>query len=325
MSLSGAVNGSVRFGDVMGVGDTCDYVIAAGAQFEEGIATYSGTNTLSRTVVLSSTNGNAAVNWGTETKIVYLVVAAARQRDMMTRLPRGHITGLKMSAGGGNNSFSVTDGQATADTAPHPLLRLTSGWTKTLAGWSQGSGGGVIDGGGVAPNAWRYVYLVGKLDGTADLTSTGTFGAPNLPPGFSFKRYIGAIKTDGSSNIRAFAQHGPVFFWTSPSVNATNQTIGTGQVFIALDVPQISGIAARFRATALNAAANSSISFMSPLETPTTLVAGTASLFATAVGTAGHFELIVDSLGRIKSVSNHASTTTTIGTYAWHDYTRQDA
>src|SRR5215204_212018 len=91
LSLAGAINGHVRFGDVMAVSDTCDYLIAAGASFEEGIGTYSGTNTLSRTQVTRSTNSNAAVSWGSETKFVSIVVHGSRQRDVFARLQRGHI------------------------------------------------------------------------------------------------------------------------------------------------------------------------------------------------------------------------------------------
>src|SRR5215207_677497 len=324
VSLSGAVNGNFRFGDVMTIGDTCDYIMFAGANAEEGIGTYSGTNTLSRTQVLRSTNGNAAVNWGTETKFIGLVVAASRQRDAFTRLPRGHITGLKMSAAGGANTFSIGEGQATADAAPYPLLQIPTGWTKSLGGWSQGSGGGSVDTGTASANAWRHVYLMGRLDGVTDITATGSFGAPTLPSGWIWKRYIGSIRADGSTNVRAFTQYGNLFLWTTPSVDATNQAVGTTPVFIPLLVPPIAGISARFRANALNATANASMSLMSPVETPTTAGTGGQSLFATAVGTGGHFELTVDSLGRIKAVSNHASTTTTILTYAWESSRGQD-
>src|SRR5215207_4961017 len=97
ITLAGAVNGFRTFGSVMAVGDTCEYVIVEGASFEVGLGTYSGTNTLSRTFVKSSTNSGAAVSFTSAVKDVGLVVSGKRQDSTFGLLARGHIVGLHLS------------------------------------------------------------------------------------------------------------------------------------------------------------------------------------------------------------------------------------
>lgn len=73
-TLLGAVSGYRSFASQLSIGDTCAYAIVSstGLEWEVGIGTYSATNTLTRTTVQSSTNSNAAVNFGAGTKDVFL-------------------------------------------------------------------------------------------------------------------------------------------------------------------------------------------------------------------------------------------------------------
>jgi hypothetical protein len=71
--LAGAITERVRFSAVCAVGDTFDYVIkAADGTWEEGLGTYSAANTLTRTAVKRSTNGNAAVVFAAGNKTVFI-------------------------------------------------------------------------------------------------------------------------------------------------------------------------------------------------------------------------------------------------------------
>jgi hypothetical protein len=324
LSLSGAVNGNFRFGDVMAIGDTCDYFAGAGAQAEEGIATYTGTNTLSRTQVRRSTNGNAAVSWGTETKFVGIVVGGFRQSDVFTRLPRGHINGMAVSSSDAVTTFSIAAGQCAADTAPYTMLSIPLGWSKTLSAWSQGSAGGGLDTGTIAGNTWYYVYAIGKLDGTTDFTFSLSASAPTQGAGWVLKRRIGSLLTNASSQVRGFVQYGDLFLWRTATVDATTVTVGTTQVDLILSVPRLTPIIARFRGGAANSVTASSVLLSSPIETTNAIAVGFQSLVATAAGSVGQFDLLTDSSGRIKAVSNHASTTVTIGTMGWLDRRGQD-
>jgi hypothetical protein len=80
IALGGAVNGSYNpFSAVMSIGDTCWYaIVLPGSAWETGIGTYSGVNTLTRTTVLASSNGGAAVSFGAGTKDVFITTPASR-------------------------------------------------------------------------------------------------------------------------------------------------------------------------------------------------------------------------------------------------------
>jgi hypothetical protein len=82
-TLAGAVAGFVTFASVCSVSDTFYYAIEGvdgsgvpTGEFETGLGTYSGTNTLTRTTVLSSSNAGSLVSFSAGTKRVMLTAAA---------------------------------------------------------------------------------------------------------------------------------------------------------------------------------------------------------------------------------------------------------
>lgn len=84
MTLAGAIAGFQTFASVMAVDDTCYYGIEAvdgdnvpTGEWETGLGTYSGVNTLTRTHVHESSNGDAAVNFSAGTKRVFIGLTAA--------------------------------------------------------------------------------------------------------------------------------------------------------------------------------------------------------------------------------------------------------
>ena len=80
VTLLGAVTGFQRFSAVMTTNDVCYYTIAdqSGSNWEVGIGTYSGTNTLTRTTILASSNSGSVVNFLTGTQDVFITYPAAR-------------------------------------------------------------------------------------------------------------------------------------------------------------------------------------------------------------------------------------------------------
>jgi hypothetical protein len=57
ITTAGAPGGFQSFGSVMSVGDTCWYaIVMPGTAWETGSGTYTGTNTIARTSVISSSN-----------------------------------------------------------------------------------------------------------------------------------------------------------------------------------------------------------------------------------------------------------------------------
>lgn len=124
-TLAGNFVGSRTFASKMAVGDTTWYRIegrdAAGApsgEWEVGLGTYSAANTLTRTTVLSSSNGDAAVNFAAGTKGVAIVFPASGVlRDppangMVARTAAG--TTVARTLTGTSNQIAVANGDGVA-------------------------------------------------------------------------------------------------------------------------------------------------------------------------------------------------------------------
>lgn len=86
LTLAGAVTGFRAFGSVMtSPSDTCWYALwavdangNATGEYEEGLGTYSASNTLTRTTVLRSSNANAVVTLAAGTKYVAIASLASK-------------------------------------------------------------------------------------------------------------------------------------------------------------------------------------------------------------------------------------------------------
>lgn len=84
-TLAGAVTGYRTFASQMATSDTCNYAIWAvdvngtpTGEWEGGVGTYSGVNTLTRTTVLESSNAGSAVTFSAGTKYVAITLLAAK-------------------------------------------------------------------------------------------------------------------------------------------------------------------------------------------------------------------------------------------------------
>lgn len=80
VTLAGAVTGFRTFNSAIGTGNTTYYAIvsATGTQWEVGQGLLSGSTTLDRTTVYSSSNSNLAVNFSAGTKNVFCTLAAGQ-------------------------------------------------------------------------------------------------------------------------------------------------------------------------------------------------------------------------------------------------------
>jgi hypothetical protein len=92
------------------------------------------------------------------------------------------------------------------------------------------SGRGGLDTSTEQPSTWYYVYAVpattaGQLAVVASVTAPGSGG----PTGFSAWKYLGAIRNDGSSNIKKFNQSGSTFTYREGVIPADSAALGTTQ------------------------------------------------------------------------------------------------
>lgn len=94
LTLAGAVTGFRAFGSVMtSPSDTCWYALwavdgsgNATGDYEEGLGTYSASNTLTRTTILRSSNANAVVTLAAGTKYVAIAALASRTIQLDSQL-----------------------------------------------------------------------------------------------------------------------------------------------------------------------------------------------------------------------------------------------
>ena len=110
--------------------------------------------------------------------------------------------------------------------------------TKSLSAYQAGSGnGGMSADGGLTADTWYWAFVVS--DGTSATVDAGfddSLTAVNLlaDSGLSFYRRVGAIKTNGSSQILAFHQLGDDFIWDVPVDDIEVRNPGTGEVIHTL-------------------------------------------------------------------------------------------
>jgi len=121
INLGGAVAGAQTFLAGIGTGNTTFYVIADDDDWEVGVGTVtSGTpNTLSRTTVLSSSNGGALVNWVTGTRNVFCGLPADKVlvKDDLGHVGIGKTPVRELDVFGAGNVYIRVDASTSSDAA----------------------------------------------------------------------------------------------------------------------------------------------------------------------------------------------------------------
>lgn len=237
----------------------------------------------------------------------------------------GALSGLGTSnnTGDANNDIDIAAGIASSDAASPVAMQLASALTKRLdAAWAAGSGNGGLDTGAKANNTWYYLWLIQRTDGTVtDALFSLSATAPTMPANYSRKRRIGAVRTDGSGNIRAFSQYGDRFIFAVP-VTDVNTTIGTSASLLTLTLPPIQVTSIFNARVAINAAF--AVGYLSGPD-QTDLAPNSTSVFSlitdsdpNGANATGQFQ--IDSrTSQVRARSSIASTTVIITTLGWID------
>jgi hypothetical protein len=209
---------------------------AALTEWEWGYGAYTAASqTIARTTITKSSTG-AKVSF-TAAPIVGVVPFPADLASL-----RGQISGLTLSAAGATATFGIAAGDA-ADGTNFELMSLASAYTKTTSAWAVGTGNGAIDTGAVAASTWYHVYLIKRVDtGVVDVLFSLSASAPTMPTNYTLSRYIGSMKTDGSSQWTKFTEYGTgnerVFRWATPIRDASIvSSAGTAAVLRTVTVP----------------------------------------------------------------------------------------
>lgn len=145
--------------------------------------------------------------------------------------PPGHLYGLILSnnASDVSNDVDIASGQCRdiGDTAD---LLLGVSITKRLdAAWSAGTGQGGLDAGTKAADTAYHVWIIGRSDNSqVDALFSTSATNPTMPSGYTRKRRVGCVVTDGSSNLRAFRQVGGWFQYKGSFPQPVNNQSLTG-------------------------------------------------------------------------------------------------
>ena len=155
-------------------------------------------------------------------------------------LPRGYLSGMGLSnATDTAHDITVAVGEV-RDNANAVDIVLASAMTKRIdATWSSGSGnGGLASGVSIATNTWYHVHAI-VVSGSVDIGFDTSITAANLVANNSASafRRIGAVLTDGSSNILNFIQDGDEFIFKAQITNINATAIGTSRVTQAVSTP----------------------------------------------------------------------------------------
>lgn len=202
--LAGAVAGMRTFGSKFSNGQTAEVVISKDAEWEFARITYSSSgNSIARTQVRASTNGDAAVNWGAGDKTIRVISPGLSDLD---DAGRAALLELAMTV-----SEITVASAATCDILGAASPRVAISGTATVTSLGTGT------------NKIRFVRATGAFTLTHNATSLILPGGSDIvcTAGDTF-----IVVSDGSSNARilSYQPANPIDGW---AVGFTNVTSGT--------------------------------------------------------------------------------------------------
>jgi len=135
-----------------------------------------------------------------------------------------------------DHDVNVTAGQC-RDATDAVNMILTSEITKQIdAAWAVGDDAGGMDTGSVTTDTNYYVWLIKRSDtDVEDVLFSTSATAPTMPTNYDYKRLIGMVHTDASSNIESFLHvGGDEFMYTaSPIRDLSDATLSAGVFEVA--------------------------------------------------------------------------------------------
>lgn len=194
-----------------------------------------GTNVLPELAVVPQAEAEAGT---ATTERIWTAQRVGQSITALTSLPRSYLAGLQLAqAADTDHDITIAVGEA-RDNGGAADLTLANAITKQIdAAWVVGTDLGGLDTGTVTTSSWYHLWLIKRSDtGVVDVLFSLSATAPTMPTNYDKKRRIGAVLTDGSSNILGFVQVGDMVWWKDPPLDH-NATIGTTAVLITLSVP----------------------------------------------------------------------------------------
>ena len=120
-------------------------------------------------------------------------------------------------------------------------MSLAAILTKRIdAAWAVGDDAGGMDTGAVGASTGYYLWLIKRSDtGVVDMLFSLSGTSPTMPTNYDFKRLIGFVTTDASSNIVGFTHSGGDYFFYSDNIKDINDATITSETYetAAVSVP----------------------------------------------------------------------------------------
>lgn len=212
-----AATGFRTFATAYANADQLPYHATNGTDWESGVGTFTtgSPNTIVRTTILESSNADAAVDFSAGADIELFVEWPSSAGFDADEVKLSYISGLTITCNSATQ-IAVSDGSAYVDVAKK-VIKTTS--TQTIDPT-------------LSASSWHYVYLKG--DGTIDVSTT----APSSPyigsarsknsTGNEF-RFLGAFRTNASSQILKFYQRGNHYLYPLAIDSAIYRLLSNGK------------------------------------------------------------------------------------------------
>lgn len=210
---------------------------------------------------VGTTNANTLAGYAADTTAVAATIPV---RDANAKLAGSVLGYAETGSGGayglGYKGLRIVYTSATTVTVTADAITLSDGTNqRQLTAWNHTgvittAGLGGLDTGAEAASTWYHIWAIAKADGTQGIVLSVSATAPTMPADYTFKRRVGAVKNDGSSNFVPFIQEMERTQFTAPPIQPGASTAGTApSTFAALTLRAASGASAWLPLTARSA------------------------------------------------------------------------
>lgn len=240
--------------------------------------------------------------------------------------PRGYINGFILSNNGtdANNDIDIAAGLC-KDGTDAVSITLAASITKRLdANWVVGTNQGGLDTGAKANSTWYHLFVIkNPITLVVDVLFSTSFASPTMPSGYTYKRRIGAVRTDGSGNLLAFLQYEDDFVWKSPTLDVGVSNLSTTRTNYTVKVPTGTPLLVRGNVFFDNASqtalyiSNPNLTDLAPISTAAPLQ--TSGLDTGANDQSFVYEGWTDASAQIAARAGAATTTFRFATLGWKD------
>lgn len=237
---------------------------------------------------------------------------------------RGHLNGLITSRDSvtPNTKIDISVGAAMDEISQAGFIVSSS--TLIIDATTTGANG--LDTGSLAAGAWYHVFVIGQPGGiVAGFMSTST--TPTLPSGYTLRRRIGSVETDGAAHFLPYNQTGNRFDRASPQLELTaSPGATTAQILPLSGVPGGVVVEAILHGTIQDATAVNPILYVSSFG-QTDVAASVTALTAIIGGPAGvsaiagfsGVRVVTNTLGEIRYRPNSTTISINLASDGWID------